>query len=91
MSELNQEEKDLLNSVENEEWQSIDNVSEEIKRYQNYAKHQINEKRIEIILSVEDNQKIQELANKLGQTIPNLTQEILHKYLQGELIEKTLR
>lgn len=89
MSALNKEEKDLLNSVENEEWQSIDNVSEEIKRYQNYVKHQINEKRIEIILSVEDNQKIQELANKLGQTIPNLTQEILHKYLQGELIEKT--
>ncbi|MGB5593678.1 MAG: hypothetical protein WBM32_05760 [Crocosphaera sp.] len=41
MSTLNQEQKALLNSVENEEWQSIDNVSEEIKRYQNYAKHQI--------------------------------------------------
>jgi hypothetical protein len=40
--------KELLNSVEKGEWQSIDNLSEEIKRYQSYANHQINKNKIEI-------------------------------------------
>jgi predicted DNA binding CopG/RHH family protein len=88
MVSLNSEEKDLLNSVEKGEWQSIENLSEEIKRYQRYANNQINKNKIEIFLSTEDTEKIQELATKLGQSIPNLSQEILHKYLQGELIAK---
>jgi predicted DNA binding CopG/RHH family protein len=88
MASLNSEEKDLLNSVEKGEWQSIDNISEEIKRYQSYANHQINQNKIEIFLSIEDTQQIQKLAAQLGQSISNLSGEILHKYLRGELIEK---
>lgn len=88
MNSLNPEEKELLNSVEQDEWKSIDNLTEEIHRYQTYASHQINQQKIEIILSVEDIQKIQELSNQLGQSISKLSQEILHKYLQGELIER---
>ena len=34
---LDQEEKELLESSENEEWVSIPNVKEEIKRFQSYA------------------------------------------------------
>ncbi|MDJ0598201.1 MAG: hypothetical protein QNJ37_05100 [Crocosphaera sp.] len=48
MSILNLEEKELLNSVENEEWQTIDNVDAEIKRYQTYANHHINQKHIPV-------------------------------------------
>ena len=32
------EEQELLTSVENDEWLSIPNLEEEIKRYQSYAK-----------------------------------------------------
>ena len=88
MSKLNQEEQALLDSVENGEWQTIDNVDAEIKRYQTYANYHINQKKIAVSLSTEDSQKIQKLANELGKSIPDLTTEILHKYLQGELIEK---
>lgn len=88
MNYLNPEEKEILESVEKEEWESVKNVSQEIKRYQNYASHQINQQKIEVTLSVEDSQKIQELSEKLGQSITKLSQEILHKYLQGELIER---
>lgn len=88
MNSLNPEEKELLESVEKEEWESVENVSQEIKRYQTYASHRINQQKIEVILSVEDSQKIQKLSLQLGQSIANLSQEILHKYLQGELIER---
>lgn len=88
MNSLNPEEKELLESVEKEEWESIKNISQEIKRYQTYASHQINQQTIEVTLSIEDSQKMQRLSEQLGQSITNLTQEILHKYLQGELIER---
>ncbi|CCQ52687.1 MULTISPECIES: hypothetical protein [Crocosphaera] len=51
MNSLNPEEKELLESVKKEEWQSVDNVSQEIKRYQTYASHQINQQKIEVTLS----------------------------------------
>jgi hypothetical protein len=88
MNSLNPEEKELLESVEKGEWESVENISQEIKRYQNYARHQINQQKVELILSVEDSQKMQKLSQQLGKSITNLSQEILHKYLHGELIER---
>ncbi|GFE71979.1 hypothetical protein [Chroococcus sp. FPU101] len=84
-----QDEKDLLASVENEEWISVENFSEEKERYQADAQHQIVYQGIKSLLSPEDRQKIEELANQLNQSIPSVTRDILHKYLQGELVEKT--
>jgi len=89
MTNLNQEEKDLLNSVENNEWKSINNLKQAKQKYQNYAINQLKNNQIEIILTPEDQEKITQLANQLGKTVPIISQEILHKYLQGELIEKT--
>lgn len=89
MTTLNQDEKSLLNTVENEEWISIDNLEESKQKYQRYAKYQLSQETIEVILSPEDQEKLLELANNLGQSTSSLTQYILHKYLQGELIEKT--
>ena len=88
MNSLNPEEKELLESVEKGEWESVENISQEIKRYQNYAKHQINQQKVELTLSLEDSQKMQKLSQQLGKSITNLSQEILHKYLHGELIER---
>jgi hypothetical protein len=88
MNSLNPEEKELLESVEKGEWESVENISQEIKRYENYARHQINQQKVELILSVEDSQKMQKLSQQLGKSITNLSQEILHKYLHGELIER---
>ena len=88
MNSLNPEEKELLASVEKEEWESVEDISQEIKRYQNYARHQINQQKVELTLSVEDSQKMQKLSQQLGKSIKNLNQEILHKYLHGELIER---
>lgn len=88
MNSLNPEEKELLESVEKGEWESVENISQEIKRYENYARHQKNQQKVELTLSVEDSQKMQKLSQQLGKSITNLSQEILHKYLHGELIER---
>ncbi|MDJ0598207.1 MAG: hypothetical protein QNJ37_05140 [Crocosphaera sp.] len=47
MNSLNPEEKELLESVEKEEWESVENVSQEIKRYQTYSSHRINQQKID--------------------------------------------
>ncbi|AFZ49424.1 hypothetical protein Dacsa_0657 [Dactylococcopsis salina PCC 8305] len=65
MNGLNSEEKEILESVEKEEWKSVENLSQEIKRYQTYASHQINQQKIEVNLSVEDSQKFQD-QSRLG-------------------------
>jgi len=88
VSNLNQEEKDLLNSVENDEWQPIDDIEQAKVKYQNYAKNQLNLNNIEVTLTLEDREKINKLATQLGKSVSSFTEEILHKYLQGELIEK---
>ncbi|ELR99996.1 hypothetical protein [Gloeocapsa sp. PCC 73106] len=85
MTSLSQEEKNLLQSVENEEWVSVKNLTLEKQRYQSYAQHQMLLEKIEILLSPEDGQKIKELASRRNKSVPRLTEEILHKYLQGEL------
>jgi hypothetical protein len=90
MTTLNQDEKNLLNSIENEEWISIDSLEENKQKYQKYARYQVNQGTIEVILSPEDQEKLLELANDLGESTSSLTEYILHKYLQGELIEKTV-
>ncbi len=89
VNSVNSEEQDLLESVENNEWTSIENLSQEKQRYQGYAQEQMAQKEIEFILSAQDTQKIQDLANQLNQSIPDVTRNIIHKYLQGELVEKT--
>jgi predicted DNA binding CopG/RHH family protein len=88
MSNLNQEEKELLNSVENNEWQSISKVEEAKILYQSYAKEYL-ERSIKVVLSKEDEQKLSDLANQLGKSASSLTEEIVHKYLQGLLVDKT--
>ena len=88
MNNLNQEEKDLLNSVENNEWQSINEVDEAKSIYQTYAQEYL-QRSIKVVLSTEDEQKLSQLANQLGKSKSGLMEEILHKYLRGLLVDKT--
>lgn len=54
MNSLNTEEKELLESVEKEEWESIEDVAQEIQRYQICASYQISQQKIEVTLSVDE-------------------------------------
>ncbi len=85
---LDQEEQNLLESIENDDWVSIPNVQSEIQRFQEIAKQQIEMQKLELQISKQDSDKIYNLANRLGLSVTNFAQDIIHKYLQGELVEK---
>jgi hypothetical protein len=85
---LDEEEKALMKSIENDEWVSVPNVEEKIKRYQEIARAQIARQKIEVNLSMQDTNKIYDLAEQFQKPVANLAQEIIHRYLGGELIEK---
>ena len=88
MQHLDIEEQELLESIENDEWVSISNKQEELSRFQNMARQQILKQKIELQMSTQDSDKIYSLANQLGISVSNFVQDIVHKYLKGELVEK---
>ncbi len=88
MQHLDIEEQELLESIENDEWVSISNKQEELSRFQNMARQQILKQKIELQMSTQDADKIYSLANQLGISVSNFIQDIVHRYLQGELVEK---
>ena len=85
---LDQEEQNLLESIENDDWVSIPNVKSEIQRFQEIAKQQLEMQKLELQISKQDSDRIYNLANRLGLSVTNFAQDIIHKYLQGELVEK---
>ena len=87
--QLDQEERDLLESIENDEWGNIPNEKEEMKRLREMAISQMARQKIEVQMSIQDTDKIYGLANQLGKSVSSFAQDILHKYLKGELVEKT--
>lgn len=85
---LNEEERALLESIESGEWVSVPNVEQEIQRLQAMAREQIARQKIEVNLSMQDTNKIYDLAEQFQKPVANLAQEIIHRYLGGELVEK---
>ena len=87
---LSDEEKELLESVEREEWKTIPHVKKETKRYQEYAKATLKkDKRVNIRLSEKDLHDIQKKAIREGLPYQTLIASILHKYISGQLVDKS--
>lgn len=69
---LTPEEQELLASVENDEWLSVPNLEEEIKRYQSYAQAQLGElQEIKVEIPSQDLQFLQALANQTETPVQN--------------------
>ena len=89
MGKLNQEERELLKSVERGEWRSVANVEQERARYQGYARVTFKkDRRINIRLSTKDLEALQTLAIEEGIPYQTLIASILHKYVSGSLVER---
>jgi predicted DNA binding CopG/RHH family protein len=86
---LDQDEQELLASIENDNWVSTPDSKSEIKRFQDIAQRQVSIQKIELQMSIQDSDKIYSLANQLGLSVSNFAQDIIHKYLKGELVEKS--
>lgn len=87
--DLTPEEKDLLESVEKGEWQSVPDADNRAKQYQEYAKATFRkDERINIRISQRDLVKLQQRALEEGMPYQTLITTILHKYVQGKLVDK---
>ena len=84
MRYLDEFEKDILQSVEANEWKSKNNTKERLKELQSYIK---NEKKKAISLRLSEND-IYELKKKaLENSIPyqNLVQMLIHKFVTNKI------
>lgn len=87
---LDKEEKAILNAYEKGRFSSIPHVKKEIARYREYAKATLQKnKRINIRLSERDLIHIQRKAVEEGLPYQTLISSVLHKYINGNLAEKT--
>jgi len=82
-------EQELLDSLENEEWESVPNLEDEIKLHQEIAKNTLRkDKRINIRLSANDLEALKTQAVELGLPYQTLVSSILHQYASGRLVQK---
>jgi predicted DNA binding CopG/RHH family protein len=91
-TEVKKYEDDMLASFENEEWQPVANLDEEIARYAASAAATLTkDKRINIRLSSRDLEDIQMRAAEEGMPYQTLIASIVHKYASGRLVETISR
>lgn len=83
---LDKEEQALDKSLENGEWVPIDNMQEEMAKYQvSASKHLKKDKKINIRLSEWDYNKIKIRAAEEGLPYQTLLSSLIHKYITGRV------
>ena len=86
---LMKEEKDILQSVERGEWKSIPNFKKEAARYRDAARATLRkDKRVNIRMTERDLIHLQKEAVHEGLPYQTFISSILHKYINGRLVEK---
>ena len=86
---LTQEEKNLLESVERGEWRRIPNFPREAARYREAARATLRkDKRVNIRMAERDLVRFQKTAVHEGLPYQTFISSILHKYLNGRLVER---
>jgi predicted DNA binding CopG/RHH family protein len=84
-----EEEKELLESVEGGEWKRIRNFKKEADRYRDYARSALRkDKRVNIRITERDLVRLQKKAIEEGLPYQTLISSVLHKYVNGRLVEK---
>ena len=78
-----------MKSLGKDEWRSIPNLKEEIKRSKTYAKATITkDQRMNIRMAKKDIDALKIKAIEEGIPYQTLVSSIIHKFLSGRLIEK---
>lgn len=79
-------EKQLIEDLENDQFQPISNEKEEMKRYKSYFQAmQRKNRRISIRVAEQDLLKIQKKASESGIPYQTLVAAILHQYAKGNI------
>jgi len=86
---LDKEESDLMQSLENGEWESVIDLKQQKKAAVEAARNTLKkDKRINLRLSQRDYHEIQIKAVEEGIPYQTLISSIIHKYLNGSLLPK---
>jgi predicted DNA binding CopG/RHH family protein len=86
---LDSEELELLESLENDEWQSVKDLDQEIRGHQKIAKNTMKkDKRINIRVSSKELEMLKTTAVELGLPYQTLVSSILHQYVTGRLVQR---
>lgn len=86
---IDQEEKDLMTSIEKDEWQPVSNFQKEKENAISAARNTLKkDKRINLRLTQKDFHQIQIKAIEEGIPYQTLISSIVHKYLNGSLTPK---
>jgi predicted DNA binding CopG/RHH family protein len=86
---VNNEEKDILDSYEQDQWKPAKNRKREIKKLQQYARNTLQkDKRINIRMSSTDLDRVRVIATQQGIPYQTLISSIIHKYVSGYLKER---
>ena len=87
---LSDEEKEILETVERGEWKRVANFKSDLNRYKNFANLTLRkDKRVNIRMTERDVLSFQKKAISEGLPYQTLISSVLHKYINGRLIEKT--
>ncbi len=87
---IDQEEKDLMESIERDEWQPVKNVNQEKEKAIAAARNTLKKnKRINLRLTQKDYHQIQIRAIEEGIPYQTLISSVIHKYLNGSLAPKS--
>ncbi len=84
-----QEELELMKSIETETWVSVNNLEEEIKKAKKAAEATLKKsERMNIRISPNDLRRLKIKAMEEGMPYQTLVSSIIHKYLIGRLQEQ---
>ncbi|SFV90483.1 Conserved domain protein [hydrothermal vent metagenome] len=84
MKELDKYEAEILQSVENGEWQSRGNIDERIKELQSHIKNQ-KKKAISIRISENDIYELKKKALESGVPYQNIIQMLIHQFASNKI------
>jgi predicted DNA binding CopG/RHH family protein len=83
---IDKEERDLMESIERNEWQPVKNFKQEKEKAMAAARNTLKkDKRINLRLTQKDYHQIQIKAIEEGIPYQTLISSIIHKYLNGSL------
>ena len=87
---IDEEERDLMESIDKDEWRSVENIEREKEEAIAAARNTLKkDKRINLRLSQKDYHQIQVKAIEEGIPYQTLISSIIHKYLNGSLTPKS--
>ena len=91
-NKLTKEEKELLESFDKGEWVPVTNLAKRRKELAEYARNTLRkDKRLNIRISERDLLELQRKAMKEGLPYQTYVSSIIHKFINGTLVEDTAK